>query len=395
MNISRRLLLLCFIWLSAMTALRAEVKVSVLTCSPGDEVYSVYGHTALRYRDTSKNLDVVFNYGCFDFSSPNFIWRFVLGETDYLVCVTDYRDFVPEYEMRGSSIVEQVLELSDDEATALFDALLVNIRPENRVYRYRYLDNNCTTKVRDMILKALGDSVNIAYKGDSPSASTYRDALNSAAIDNPWYSFGINLLLGADVDKEPSREAMQFLPLNFMSDLDGAYIVSGNGMERKLVRESNLLLREDKPAAKHNNFTPFNASLLLLLATFVTMLCELRKRKTYWGLDVLLMSVQGVAGLLLLFMALFSEHPAVGNNWLLLLLNPLALLLLPIMLVKIKRDKSLKIVWVQVVFVVAFLLSALLGPQIYPAPIYFCALALLARSLFHIYKDRICELNIV
>ena len=113
MNISRRLLLLCFIWLSAMTALRAEVKVSVLTCSPGDEVYSVYGHTALRYRDTSKNLDVVFNYGCFDFSSPNFIWRFVLGETDYLVCVTDYRDFVPEYEMRGSSIVEQVLELSD------------------------------------------------------------------------------------------------------------------------------------------------------------------------------------------------------------------------------------------------------------------------------------------
>ena len=386
----------CFLCLSLVSTARAEVKVSVLTCSPGEEVYSLYGHTALRCLNTSTGEDLVFNYGLFDFNTPNFTWRFVLGETDYWVGCTYYSDFVREYELRGSGIVEQVLDLTDVEATNLFMLLRENINPKNRVYRYRYLDNNCTTKVRDIILEALKGNAAVIYKGDVESDVSYREALNVPAEGNPWYAFGINLLLGADVDKTPSREAMQFLPGNFMKDLDNAYIVGLDGTERKLVAEKNILLKEKgKRAATCNNFTPFNASLLLLLGTFIAMLCELRKRKTYWGVDVALMLLQGLPGLLLLFMALFSQHPAVGNNWLLLLLNPLALVLLPFIVCHIRKHKSMKIVWVQIAFVAMFLLTAIFCLQIYPTPVYFFATALLVRALFHLYKDKICDLNIV
>lgn len=397
MNIIKRMLLFCILALSMVNTARAEATFSVLTCSPGDEAYALYGHTALRYRDTAKDIDVVFNYGCFDFSTPNFGWRFVLGETDYLVGCIDFENFLPEYELRGSGVVEQVIDLSDEEARSLFRILLVNIRPENRVYRYRYLDNNCTTKVRDKLLEAVAANGTVVYKGegDAPVDKTYRDALNLPSFDHPWYTFGINLLLGAGVDEPLTRETAQFLPLCYMDALDGMYIVAADGTERKFVREKSVMLEEVQKPVVRNNFTPFNASLLLLLATFIAMLCELRSRRTYWGVDLLLMSVQGLAGALLLFMALFSEHPAVDVNWLIVLLNPLALVLMPIYVCRIRKHKSMTVAWVQVAFVALFVLTALFGLQVYPAPIYFCAAALLVRSLFHIYKDRICDLNIV
>lgn len=395
MNILKRVLFLSLFSLSFIAVARSEVKVSVLTCSPGDEAYSLYGHTALRYVDTDRNLDVVFNYGCFDFSTPNFGWRFVLGETDYMVGCQDFEDFLPEYALRGSAVVEQVIDLNEDEARALFKALLLNIRPQNRVYRYRYLDNNCTTKVRDRLLEVLAAAGDVVYSDSVPAGKTYRDALALPSMEHPWYTFGVNLLLGAGVDNSLDVMTAQFLPLDYMNALKGMSIVAADGRERRVVAETNILLPENKVAGVRSNFTPFNASLLLLLATFVAMLCELRKRKTWWGVDVLLMSVQGLAGALLLFMALFSEHPAVDVNWLIVLLNPLALVLMPVYVYRIRKHKSMKIAWAQVLFVVLFVLTALLGLQVYPAPIFFCAIALLVRSLFHIYKDRICELNIV
>ena len=395
MNILKRVVFSCLFALSFIAVARSEVKVSVLTCSPGDEAYSLYGHTALRYVDTDRNLDVVFNYGCFDFSTPNFGWRFVLGETDYMVGCQDFEDFLPEYALRGSAVVEQVIDLNEDEARALFRALLLNIRPQNRVYRYRYLDNNCTTKVRDRLLEVLAAAGDVVYSDSVPAGKTYRDALALPSMEHPWYTFGVNLLLGAGVDNSLDVMTAQFLPLDYMNALKGMSIVAADGTERRVVAETNILLPENKVAGVRSNFTPFNASLLLLLATFVAMLCELRKRKTWWGVDVLLMSVQGLAGALLLFMALFSEHPAVDVNWLIVLLNPLALVLMPVYVYRIRKHKSMKIAWVQVVFVALFVLTALLGLQVYPAPIFFCAIALLVRSLFHIYKDRICELNIV
>lgn len=371
-----------------------EPRFSLLSCSPGDEAYSLFGHTALRYCDEARQVDVVYNYGYFSFDAPNFAWRFILGQTDYLVASVPYRIFIQEYVERGSSVVEQVLGLNPLQVERLRRALEVNCLPANRVYRYNYFYKNCTTMARDMFVNALGDGYSLVY-GNEPRQMTLRQALASYTHTHPWYSFGIDLLMGSDVDKATTREELQFAPLNLMDDLATADIVDAGGNVIPAVNATAVLVHENKPVPARNNLTPFNVALLLLLLTFVAMLCELRSKRSFWGLDVMLMLLQGLSGALLLFMGLCSEHPAVDANYTILILNPLALLLLPFMLYRILKHRSLAVAWVQVAFVVLFFLSGIIGLQHYPAPLYFFAVAILVRSLFHIYKDRICELNIV
>ena len=371
-----------------------EPRFSLLSCSPGDEAYSLFGHTALRYCDEARQVDVVYNYGYFSFDAPNFAWRFILGQTDYLVASVPYRIFIQEYVERGSSVVEQVLGLNPLQVERLRRALEVNCLPANRVYRYNYFYKNCTTMARDMFVNALGDGYSLIY-GNEPRQMTLRQALASYTHTHPWYSFGIDLLMGSDVDKATTREELQFAPLNLMDDLATADIVDTGGNVIPAVNATAVLVHENKPVPARNNLTPFNVALLLLLLTFVVMLCELRSKRSFWGLDVMLMLLQGLSGALLLFMGLCSEHPAVDANYTILILNPLALLLLPFMLYRILKHRSLAVAWVQVAFVVLFFLSGIIGLQHYPAPLYFFAVAILVRSLFHIYKDRICELNIV
>lgn len=368
-------------------------KFSVMTCWPGNEAYSLYGHTGLRYCDEEKGLDIVFNYGYFDFDSPNFAWRFILGQTDYMVGAVDYDHFCQEYIQRGSPVVEQVLDLTPEQENELLDILVDNCSVMNRTYRYNYFYNNCTTKIRDKVEQVV-DS--LSYEAPAQYA-TFRDALNAMLGSHPWFAFGINVLLGADIDRPVTARELQFIPQIYMNALDNCYIIDANGEKHPIVECKDVVVSENENNATFNavrsNFTPFNASILLLLATFVVMLCEVRKKKTFWGYDLLLMSVQGLAGALLLFMALFSQHPAVGNNWAIILLNPLALVLMPIIICRIRKQKSLSLAWVQVVFVVLFFLSAIFSLQVYPLPLYFCAVALLVRSLFLIYKENICELS--
>lgn len=376
--------------LLSLSAMAGTPKFSILTCFPGDEAYSLYGHTGLRYCDEEKGIDVVFNYGYFDFDTPNFIWRFVLGQTDYMVGAVSYDDFCEEYMQRGSLIIGEQIELTPEQEKELFTLLRENCRPENRVYRYNYFYNNCTTKIRDKVEQVAGP---IEYYSVNPS-STFREALNGLLGEHPWFAFGINLILGADIDKPVTSRDLQFIPMNYMNDITQCCKIGADGEKIFLLNNQYMVIPEvEKPAVVQSNFTPFNVSLLLLLITLIIMSCEVRKKKTFWGYDVLLMSVQGLAGSLLLFMALFSQHPAVDNNWLILLLNPLALVLMPILVCRIRKHKSLSLAWVQVAFVGLFFLSAILSLQVYPLPIYFCATALLVRSLFLIYKEKICELS--
>ena len=135
--------------------LSKDAEISLLTVSPSeDEVYTVYGHTALRVRDASKKLDTVFNYGIFDFSKPNFIYRFAKGETDYRLAAQYTRDFLIEYEMRGSEVTEQILDIDSAGKARIWEALMINNRPENRVYRYNFFFDNCATRPAAIIWPA-------------------------------------------------------------------------------------------------------------------------------------------------------------------------------------------------------------------------------------------------
>lgn len=362
-------------------------RVSLLTCSPGDEVYSLFGHTALRVTDESRKADIVFNYGLFSFDEPNFIWRFVLGETDYILGATDYKYFIAEYAERGSGVIEQTLDLDSLQKSQIITALIENTLPQNRVYRYNFLYNNCTTKARDKIFDTFAEE--IIYPTPSIGDSlTFREIVHNFTADYPWYQLGMDMLLGAPADITATRSGAQFAPIIFMQELSEA-TVGGT----PLLSGEEVLLQAKEKSHSRNNFTPFNAALLLLLFTFVVMLCERRTQKTYLLWDDLLLTMQGCAGIILTFMVLFSQHPAVNENWLLIWLNPLPLFLQPILIYKVKKKQRLGIMWVEIIMVGGFLITSPFLPQHFPAALYPCAVALIVRSLFHIYKDKICALS--
>lgn len=367
--------------------------VSILTCSPGEQVYELFGHTAIRLVDEDENIDCVFNYGLFSFDEPNFIWRFILGETDYLLDVIDYDSFISSYAMRGSSVTEQILNLDSTQIAQLTTALLDNLKPANKKYRYNFLFNNCTTKARDKVVAAMDGCDGFCYRENSPwQKKSFRDIIHAHTKDCPWYALGMDMLLGASADTVAGREGSQFAPLLFMQDLQLVQ-TKRNGDFVPLVSAENVLLAGEEKQPSRNNFTPFNVSLLLLIFTFVVMLCERRSKKTYLAWDILLMGLQGLAGLLLLFMALFSQHPAVDTNLLLMWINPLPLFLIPLLVCYVKKHKKPSFMWIQVVMVAAFVVASPFLPQYFPMAVYPCALALIIRSLFHIYKSDICALD--
>ncbi len=362
--------------------------VSLLTCSPGDEVYSYFGHTALRYCNPDKKLDLVFNYGVFDFSEPGFVAKFVLGETDYLLGAVEFPYFIQEYAMRGSGVTEQVLALDSLQKERLFALLCENLRPANRVYRYNYFYNNCTTKARDIIEEALADGGGVEY-AVCDSGVTFRETVHRFTAVSSWYSFGIDLLLGSDADSAPGARVLQFIPSTLMRDFSSAVVTLATDSMAPLVAATNeLLVPVDDASARGTFFTPTLFFAILLLLTMAVTYAGYRRKRLFLGVDILLLAVQGAAGALITFMVLFSVHPTVGSNMLILFLNPLPLLLLPIFIYNIIKHRKQNIMWMQTIMVAQFLLLSPLIPQCMPPAVYMFATTLLIRSLFitHIRK---------
>ena len=313
-------------WSTALA--QDSIRVTLLTCSPGQEVYALYGHTAIRVQQPEKGIDDVYNYGLFSFSKPHFLWRFVLGQCDYMVQPFPWNLFVREYVERGSSITAQELNLTPQEAHRLMSRLQENSLPENCEYRYNFLYNNCTTKVRDMVEQAINGSIQYP---DSLPCRTHREVLHQYTAEHPWVQEGNDLLLGAEVDTLLSEHAAMFVPENLMQAYDGAFICTPKGDQRPLVRSTEVLV-EARPQTVVPEFPllPWQTMLAFAAVCLFVMLLEVLTRHLFWLWDVLLLLLQGVAGTLLTFMFLFSEHPAVGSNWQVWLLNPIAFIGIPL-----------------------------------------------------------------
>lgn len=315
-------LLLALVALQLRAQPQDSLRVSVLTCTPGDKVYSLYGHTALRVENFTRDFDLVFNYGVFDFTKPHFTWHFVLGECDYMVMPLPWDVFVKDYERRGSGIYAQILNLSAEEANRLQAFLIVNSQPENREYRYNYLYNNCTTKVRDVIEQTVNGE--IIYPALA-AGETYRQLLHHLTENYPWSQEGSDFLIGTDVDKPLSDRESMFLPLHLMSYLDGATLRGEDGT-RPLVEKEEILLQEVAVVpAPPRWLSPKVLAWSFLLLNVLILAAEWRIGRKWWIYDVVLLTLQGLAGCLVAFMFCFSEHPAVGSNWLVWVFNPLPL----------------------------------------------------------------------
>ena len=212
-----------------------SIRFSLLTCGPGEEIYSLFGHTAIRYENLTRGIDYVFNYGIFSFNKPNFILRFTLGETDYKLGIAPFDYFTEEYKYLQRDVRQQVLNLNQTEKEKLAAQLEENYRPENRVYRYNFFYDNCATRPRDQIERATGGS--IVYPQDMNSTDTgktYRDLLHQYTENHLWSRFGMDLCMGIPADKPISRRQMMFVPFYLEECFDQASIQTPQG-NRPLV----------------------------------------------------------------------------------------------------------------------------------------------------------------
>ncbi len=361
-------------------SLSPEATFSILTCNPGTDVYSMYGHTAIRVNDPSTGLDAVFNYGVFSFESPNFIYRFAKGQTDYLMVSQKFRSFIPEYEEDKRSVYEQVLNLSQEGKTKLFEALIENAKPENREYRYNFFMDNCATRIRDMIEQNAGETVR--FTDDHPT-KTYRDLIKEFHHSFRWIDLGIDLLVGKKADESVSAYGQMFLPEYLQAQFATAEITI-DGKAQPLVLETRTLV--EYPNTKLNSDLSWPAivfGLFFLLVTGISVRGFLRKTKTDW-LDYWLFGLTGFAGFIIGWFTLYSEHPAMSPNFNLLWAFPANLFFAFMWKFKKLRSKTRFYFW----FAGALLLlSFVVGQQFNPA-VYFIILTLLVRVAVNLMPER-------
>lgn len=361
-----------------------SIRVSLLTCSPHDEIYSLYGHTAIRYEDKASKTDIVVNYGMFSFKKPFFVARFVLGLTDYEMGIQDFADFCCEYQYFGSQVTQQEINLTPEEKGQLLKALQDNYA-NARVYRYNYFYNNCTTKARDIILKSINGK--IEYKNAIDKSVSFRDLIHGCNANYSWASFGNDLLLGFKADMQTTREEQQFLPDNLMRDFGQAKIVSADGSARPLVKNTEIIVKgNDYAIAGKTKITPQFVFITLLILMAAIVFAEIKTKKRLLWVDITLLLASGLTGLIL-FVMLFSEHPTTSTNLQILILCPLNLYWAIYIIKNRRNERKLRKAWIFLSIMLCIGLSGRLV-QVYAEGIPLLALSLLLKNCGNLYATR-------
>jgi len=290
----------------------------LLTCAPGEELYSTFGHTALRVRDAAGR-DYVFNYGTFEFG-PDFYMQFIRGKLLYFLSVEDFNDFLYEYQLQSRSVQEQVLQLSCDEKQKLFSALQNNAQEQNRYYKYDFLFDNCTTRAGDIVVKNTNSQV--AFKNILPNKiPTFRDLIHGYlnAGHKYWSKLGIDILLGAKLDRKVTNREAMFLPDYLLKGFDSAVLNN-----HPLVSQPQTILKMPSPLEEKSFFTPpLVFALLLIMILVLSFLKSNWARITINVFDFLFFFILGLAGILLLFMWFGTDHRVCRNNYNLLWALPI------------------------------------------------------------------------
>jgi hypothetical protein len=285
-----------------------RLKISLLTCGPGEDLYTVFGHSGLRVIDSAARTDVVFNYGTFDFDEDFYI-NFTLGKLNYSLSEESFHDFMIEYRVEQRSVIEQDLNLSCTAKQQLYNALRTNALPQNRYYLYQFLFDNCSTRPRDMVKLNAGDSVR--FKRILPArAPTFRNMLH-AYLDNGkqyWSEFGIDLLLASKIDRQVTNEESMFLPDYLMKGFDSATVASV-----PLVAGKKTLLPATPQAEEGFAVTPMMVTVALLILGIIITASKSRRAINIF--DGIYFFVLGIMGCFMLFMWFGTDHELCGNNY--------------------------------------------------------------------------------
>ena len=326
---------LFFCFMASASVLSEKANVYLLTCQPGDEIYATFGHSAFYVEDKETGINDVFNYGLFSFAADNFLYKFLKGDTYYLLGVQDYDYFLWSYAVRNMGVYAQQLNLTTTEKNELYSALLNNALPENREYLYNFFYDNCATRLRDMAEQYVDGT--IIYP-EPTSTHTYREVVEMFTGRNTWLKFGIDILVGAPADRPISNHQKMFLPY-FLRDNFAEAIVNRNGEKQPLILSSEQLIPNFPQESPSKLFSPFAVMCLLLFIAGLLSVYDIKRKKYTIWFDVVLFSLAGLIGCLVTFITFFSIHPAVFPNYNILWLHPIHLIFAGLLCVKKLRPK--------------------------------------------------------
>lgn len=364
--------------------LSPSAEVRVITCGPyQQELYSAFGHSAIRVLDTVNDIDLLYNYGVFNFNQPNFYLNFAKGHLKYRLAVSDYRWFVQSYIEEDRFVHEQIINLTPQQTQRVFDFLQWNAQPENMHYYYDYFYDNCATRVRDVFKHVLGDSLRF---DDSYVQTNYtiRDLCDIYLQEQPWGDLGIDLCLGMPMDKTATPWMHMFLPDYIEKAFDNAVILSDDE-PRPLVRETVVTYRSVPDELQLSWNTPlfwFSAFMIIgLLFTYFGF----KRGRPYYAFDIALFTIIGIFGWFLVLLWFGTDHGAATNNlnvlWAIPFHFPVALWLL-----KTKKPTFLKIYFgITATISLAVLVFWQMLPQdLHPAVMPL--VVLLAVRAFHLFR---------
>ncbi|NQY28896.1 MAG: DUF4105 domain-containing protein [Flavobacteriaceae bacterium] len=303
--------LLSFLTFSQSIPYSDNTVISVLTCGPGDDLYSKFGHSAFRIQDFNKHYDVVYNYGVFDHKKPNFYLNFVKGKLYYRLDKVPYNYFYQLYQNENRAVKKQVLNLSLEQRKKLITFLENNAKTENATYQYDFFYNNCATKIRAVLDEVFPNK--IVIKDDHITTSfTMRDLINNNVSHNTWSNVGINIALGSVIDVKATTDEYQFLPKYIFEAFNNASI-----QNTPLIKETSTILAINNSKVDKQGFSILSPycilSILSLLIIWITF-TDFKKNKRNKTLDFILLFITGLTGVFSLLLWFATDHTTTANN---------------------------------------------------------------------------------
>ena len=304
--------------------LSVNAKISLLTCDEGHEIYSLFGHSALRILDVENQLDIVFNWGMFEWPEDQFDfgYQFAKGKLKYYMAIQPFNGFVSQYKEFKRGVSEQVLALNVEEKMLLYDKLLINYLPENRVYKYDFFYDNCSSRIRDILQAVLGNKLAL-YEHKDAKKLTFRNIIDVNLAPQPWLDLGIDLVLGSRIDVMANNHHLMFLPKYMEQIFDSSDIIDDHGNKEPFVIKKIQIVKPNKNSESDStgNGVYFWTLLFITLGLIIFRINYLTM--TWVGL---ILFIVGVLGILLIFMWVGTDHQATKSNFNLIWSNPLHLL---------------------------------------------------------------------
>jgi len=348
-------LLILFIW--QFTLKSQDMEIFLITCGPGTATYSIYGHSALRIINHEKKSDLVYNWGVFDFGTPNFVWKFARGRLDYMLGVYPYDRFLHDYFLEERWVILQKINLEQEELNRLLLLIAENMKSENISYRYDFFYDNCSTRIRDLLERALGEAL-IYPPEASERLPSFRNLIRGYQRGYPWLNFGIDILMGSPADRKADVRNRMFLPLEMQNSLS-ASLVRRNYKMIPLLQNQVVELEFESPPQKIRLLTspPFVFSIVMILIIIMSGLLKSKKLNIY--LDVFLFGIFSLLAVFMIFFNFFTEHHELKWNPNIIWLNPFIIMCL-ICLISGKPAQ----VWFRTVFFIC--LGFLIFPLFFP-----------------------------